>query len=160
MKQRAIISAIILLIMMLFACDNCVTNDETTMGKVTPINTAAVEIRNDIPASMPIAQFLGKTRFDVETLMTPQESLPSAWVRYTPDLWLQYQDEVVVAMKVKVSGSKTCEEAVRYLGFQVLADYYQNEGECIWPEGSLGYDGKLYKGRYDFSPGQLEVTKP
>lgn len=160
MKQRATISAITLLIIMLFVCNNCATNDEATMMKVTPINTVTVEIHVDIPSSMPIAQFLGKTRFDVETLMTSQESLLNGWVRYMPDLWLRYQDEVVVSMKVKVSGSKTCEEAVRYLGFQVLADYYQNEGECIWPQGSLGYDGKPYKGRYDFSLGQLEVTKP
>ena len=53
---------------------------------------------------MPLGQFLGRTRAQNETLLTPQsEQVLTGWVTYAPGFSLRYRGGRAVALKATLS---------------------------------------------------------
>lgn len=97
-----------------------------------------------IPA-IPIANFLGKSRDDIESLFAPlgpeDPANPAGWVRYTDHLKLLYVNEAVSELAQQVPSGLSCVEAAKWLGFTEVDEPSVSDDRCTWtgkPGNALG----------------------
>jgi hypothetical protein len=91
-----------------------------------------------LPA-MPIAQLLGMTRTDIETLLRPVGSddveKAAGWVRYSRHLRVRYEGDVAVELTQKVPAGLSCAAAATWIGFPGAGPAVETEERCDWPAG-------------------------
>ena len=125
-------------------------------------------------ASMPIAQLLGKSRADIETLQAPakpktheekvaaRKEAKEGWTRYTANLRIQYDAaNVAVALEQQVPATLSCLEAAKWLGFGKAAPPVEEKARCVWTagpgDGSLGGGAS---GELDRKSALFKASKP
>jgi hypothetical protein len=101
--------------------------------------------------SMPIALLLGKSRADIETLVSPvkpeskeeravmRKEAKEGWTRYTANLRIRYEDaDVAVELEQQVPSELSCVEAAKWLGFADAESPTEADGRCVWSAGKGG----------------------
>lgn len=101
--------------------------------------------------SMPIAQLLGKSRADIETLVSPvkpeskeeraamRKEAKEGWTRYTANLRIRYEDaDVAVELEQQVPSELSCVDAAKWLGFADAESPTEADGRCVWSAGEGG----------------------
>lgn len=91
-----------------------------------------------VPA-LTVADLLGKSRADVESLLDPigpdDPENPEGWIRYSDHLKLLFSDDLVSELIQEVPEGKTCVAAARWLGFADAEEPVESDGSCKWPAG-------------------------
>jgi len=123
--------------------------------------------------AMPIAQVLGKTRDDIETLQapmkpkTPEEKATAkkeakeGWTRFTPNLKVQFDDEdIAVALEQQVPEGLSCLDAAKWLGFAGAKAPAETPERCTWTAGGANALGNGAHGEMDQKSFLFKALKP
>jgi len=102
-------------------------------------------------AAIPIAQLLGKSRADIETLLSPvkpetreekaaaRKEAKEGWTRYTANLRIRYDAaDIAVAFEQQVPADLSCLQAAKWLGFEDAATPTDEKERCVWSRGASG----------------------
>ena len=125
-------------------------------------------------SGMPIAQILGKTRKEIESLKVPAEPASReekavlkadskiGWIRYTANLRVRFDDDdVAVAFEQQVPAGLSCEAAAKWLGFADAAPPEQTESKCSWtPQAGAGGLGNGIAGELERKSALFTATAP
>ena len=116
----------------------------------------AISLVTSLP--MPLGQFLGRTRAQNETLLTPQSELAlTGWVTYAPGFSLRYQDGRAVALKATLYTGVPWREMAAHAGFQPAAAPACAGAVCRWELGELCYDTLPLAATWNSTTGELHV---
>jgi hypothetical protein len=86
------------------------------------------------PPSMPLAQFLGRSRESVEGLLgTRAGSTDAGWFAYAESWALLYESACVVELRARVENGVECAEAAALLGFGDAGAPIRHTRSCEWP---------------------------
>ena len=107
---------------------------------------------------MSLGQFLGRTRAQNETLLTPQpEQVLTGWVTYAPGFSLRYQGGQAVALQATLYTGVPWQHTVAHTGFQPAAAPTCEGTLCRWELGELCYDTLPLAATWDSAAGELHV---
>ncbi len=110
------------------------------------------------PLPMPLGQFLGRTRQQNETLLTPQAAqTPAGWVTYAPGFRLRYHDQRAVALKVTLDVGAPWQEMVVWAGFSPAAAPFCLAKVCRWEMGQLCYGSLPLAATWNSASAELHV---
>jgi hypothetical protein len=88
--------------------------------------------------TLTVADLLGKTREEVESLLAPigpeDPENPEGWIRYSDHLKLLFAEETVTELIQEVPEGKSCVDAARWIGFPDPAEPVQAADSCRWPD--------------------------
>jgi len=107
---------------------------------------------------MPLGQFLGRTREQNETLLTPQSVSPlTGWVTYAPGFRIRYRGRQAVALKATLDVGAPWQEIAAWTGFRPAAAPVCQGEVCRWEMGQLCYESQPLAATWDSASGELHV---
>lgn len=123
-----------------------------------PEVTFPVSISRTTPLPMPLGQFLGRTRAQNETLLTPQSVQPlTGWVTYAPGFHLRYRGGQAVALKATLDAGAPWQEIAAWTGFQPAAAPVCQGQVCRWEMGQLCYGAQPLAATWNSATAELHV---
>jgi hypothetical protein len=136
----------------------CACSAELPTTCPPPDVTFPVAISRITPLPMPLGQFLGRTREQNETLLTPQPAqVLTGWVTYAPGFSIRYQGQQAVALKATLDIGAPWQEIVVWAGFQPAAAPVCQGEVCRWKMGTLCYDSLPLAATWNSTTGELHV---
>ncbi|MBN1483152.1 MAG: hypothetical protein JXA37_00380 [Chloroflexia bacterium] len=123
-----------------------------------PDVTFPVSISRMTSLPLPLGQFLGRTREQNETLLTPQsEQGLAGWVTYAPGFSIRYQGQQAVALKATLDVGAPWQEISAWAGFQPAAAPVCQGEVCRWEVGALCYGSLPLAATWNGATAELHV---
>lgn len=125
-----------------------------------PETAFPVAISRTSPLPMPLGQFLGKTRRENETLLTPQGARSlTGWVTYAPGFRIRYCGRHAVALQATLDVGAPWDEAAVWAGFQPAAAPTCQGAVCRWETGALCHGAQPVAATWNSATGELHVWR-
>jgi hypothetical protein len=122
---------------------------------------------------MPIAELLGKTRKEIETLQapvkpkTPEEKATAkkeakeGWTRFTPNLKVRFDDDdIAIELEQQVPAGLSCLDAAKWLGFADAKLPVEAKERCTWTADGANALGNGARGEMVRKSSVFNASKP